>query len=40
MADLIQTTEIAGGSVYGVKQVQYTVDNETGKDYAAALAVA
>lgn len=40
MADLIKTTEIAGGSVYGVKQVQYTVNNETGKDYAAALTAA
>ena len=40
MANLIQATEITGASVYGVKQVQYTVDGVSGKDYAAALTAA
>ncbi|MBO7654656.1 MAG: hypothetical protein J6U40_07010 [Kiritimatiellae bacterium] len=38
MANLIQTSIIPDGAVYGVRQVQYTVNNETGKDYATALA--
>lgn len=37
---LIQANEISGGSVYGVKQYEYTVDGVSGQDYAAALAVA
>ena len=40
MADLITANEIPGASVYGVKQVEYTVDGEDGKDYAAALTAA
>ena len=38
--DLIQANEIAGASVYGVPQVNYTVDGEAGQDYAAALTAA
>ncbi|MBP5542686.1 MAG: hypothetical protein ILM98_01315 [Kiritimatiellae bacterium] len=37
---LIQTEALSGCSVYGVKQVQYTVDGVSGKDYAAALTAA
>ena len=37
---LIQTTPIEGGAVYGVPQVSYTVNGDTGKDYGAALAAA
>lgn len=37
---LIQTEALPGCSVYGVKQVQYTVDGVSGKDYAAALTAA
>ena len=40
MANLIETAEIAGGAVYGVRQVSYTVDGVAGKDYGAALAAA
>ncbi len=40
MADLIATSEIPGSSVYGVKQMQYIVDGEEGKDYADALTAA
>lgn len=37
---LIQANEISGGSVYGVKQYEYTVDGVSGQDYTAAIAVA
>ncbi|MBR4615623.1 MAG: hypothetical protein IKO55_08465 [Kiritimatiellae bacterium] len=37
---LIQTEALPGCSVYGVKQVQYTVDGVSGKDYTAALTAA
>lgn len=37
---LIIPNEIAGGAVYGVKQYEYTVAGESGKDYSVALAVA
>lgn len=37
---LIQAVEIEGASVYGVKQMSYTVEGESGKDYAAALIAA
>ncbi len=37
MAGMIVPTEIGGGSVYGVKQVQYSVDGEAGQDYIYAL---
>jgi len=37
---LIQTSVIPGADVYGVPQVSYTVDGETGKDFSAALAAA
>jgi len=40
MANMIEAKEIAGGAVYGVPQMQYTVDGEEGRDYAAALAAA
>jgi len=40
MSNLIQPTEISGGAVYGVKQYEYTVDGEAGKDYQGALAAA
>ena len=40
MANLIDTVEIAGAAVYGVRQVTYTVDGAAGKDYAAALTAA
>jgi len=40
MSDLIKPSEIQGGSVYGVKQVQYTVDGVEGKDYIDALTAA
>ncbi len=40
MENLIQPSEIAGGAVYGVKQMEYTVDGVPGKDYTAALAAA
>lgn len=40
MANLIDTVEIAGAAVYGVRQVSYTVDGAVGKDYGAALTAA
>ncbi len=40
MSDLIQSQEIQGGAVYGVKQMEYTVDGVSGKDYTAALTAA
>ena len=40
MAQLIVANEIPNASVYGVAQVSYTVDGESGKDYAAALTAA
>ena len=40
MANLIAANEIPGASVYGVAQVNYTVDGEAGNDYAAALTAA
>ena len=40
MSNLINSTEIPGGSVYGVRQMSYAVDGVPGKDYAAALAAA
>ena len=40
MAELIKPAEIAGGAVYGVRQMSYAVDGVSGKDYGAALAAA
>ena len=40
MANLIEPTQIAGASVYGVPQMSYSVDGVAGKDYAAALSAA
>jgi hypothetical protein len=40
MANLIDTVEIAGAAVYGVRQMSYTVDGAVGKDYGAALTAA
>ena len=40
MADLIKPTEIAGGAVYGVRQMSYAVDGVSGQDYGKALAAA
>ena len=40
MADLIKATEIAGGAVYGVRQMSYAVVGVSGKDYADALTAA
>jgi argininosuccinate lyase len=40
MSGLIQSQEIQGGAVYGVKQMEYTVDGVSGKDYTAALTAA
>ena len=40
MSNLITTSEIPSGAVYGVKQVMYTVDGVDGQDYTAALAAA
>ena len=40
MANLIETTTIQGAAVYGVEQMNYTVEGISGKDYAAALAAA
>ena len=40
MANMIDTVEIAGAAVYGVRQVTYTVDGAAGKDYGAALTAA
>ena len=40
MANLITANEIPGASVYGVAQMNYTVNGESGNDYAAALTAA
>ena len=40
MGNLITPDEIAGSSVYGVRQVQYTVDGVSGRDFIDALTVA
>ena len=41
MANLINTTEIPGGAVYGVRQMSYAVDGVQGEtDYSTALATA
>ena len=40
MAELIKPAEIAGGAVYGVRQMSYAVDGVSGQDYGAALAAA
>ena len=40
MANLIVQNEISGASVYGVAQMNYTVDGESDQDYAAALTAA
>jgi hypothetical protein len=40
MAELIKPTEIAGGTVYGVRQMSYTVDGVSDQDYGSAIAAA
>lgn len=40
MAGLVESTVIAGGAVYGVRQVQYTVEGVSGQDFATALTAA
>ena len=40
MSNLIVANEIAGASVYGVRQMQYTVDGTSGQDFTAALTAA
>ena len=40
MRDLIQSEAIPGFTVYGVQQVQYTVDGAPDKDYTAAVTCA
>ena len=40
MSNLVQPHEIPGGAVYGVRQYEYTVDGDPGRDYSAALAAA
>ena len=40
MANSIVPSEITGGSVYGVRQVQYTVDGVPGKDFVDAITTA
>ena len=40
MAELIQPTEIAGGAIYGVRQMSYTVDGVSGQDYGSSIAAA
>ena len=40
MSNLITTTEIQGGAVYGVAQMSYAVNGEPVRDYSAALAAA
>ena len=37
---LVVPSTISGGAVYGVPQVSYTVDGESGKDFSAALSAA
>ncbi len=40
MANLVVASEITGGSVYGVRQMQYTVNGVSDQDFAAALTAA
>ena len=40
MADLIKANPIAGDSVYGVQQVEYTVDGVSGMDYVGSVMAA
>ena len=40
MGNLIVPEQIPGFTVYGVQQVQYTVDGEAGKDYTSAVTCA
>ena len=40
MGNLVVGHEISGGAVYGVQQMQYTVDGLSGQDFAAALTIA
>ena len=40
MSNLITANVINGADVYGVRQVEYTVDGVTGQDYTAALITA
>ena len=40
MSDFITANEIRGDAVYGVKQYEYTVGGDPGRDYSAALAAA
>ena len=40
MGELIVTEPLTGNSVYGVRQVQYTVDGRLGKSFADAVAIA
>ena len=40
MSELIVTEPLAGNSVYGVRQAQYNVGGESGKDFADAIAIA
>lgn len=40
MANLVTENAISGLTVYGVQQVQYTVDGMSGQDFATALTVA
>ena len=40
MSNLIVATEIAGASVYGVRQMQYTVNGVSNQDFATALTAA
>ena len=40
MANSIVPSEVTGGSVYGVRQVQYTVDGASGKDFVDAVTTA
>lgn len=37
MGDMIVTEQLTGNTVYGVKQVQYTVDGVSGQDFTKAL---
>ena len=40
MGNLIVPEQISGFTVYGVRQVQYTVDGEAGQDFASAVTCA
>ena len=40
MANIITTSEITGGSIYGITQVEYTVDGADGKNFIDALTLA